>query len=384
MRSICVVTGTRAEYGLLRNVMYKINESKKLKLQLVVTGTHLSQDFGYTLKEILKDGFTIDEKVPILMQGNSKDIIAKEMGLFMIGLSQCFQRLKPDLLLVLGDRYEIFAAAATAMVMNIPIAHISGGEITEGAVDEQIRHSITKMASIHFPGAYVYAQNIINMGEEKWRVFNVGDPGIEGMKKMKFLSKEELCKEIGILIDEETLLVTFHSVTLEYKKLEDHVNNLINALYKLNKKTVITYPNADEGGKYIIERLKEFQKSNNKVFLYESLGSLKYLSVMKYCGAVVGNSSSAIVEAPFLKVPVVDIGNRQKGRLKAENIIECGYEENEIINAIIKALSKEFRDLCANTKSLYGEGNTSEEIVKILEGIPLDEKLLKKKLTWSD
>lgn len=383
MRKIAVVTGTRAEYGVLKNTLNKIKENSNLELQLIVTGSHLSEDFGYTVKEILEDGFNVDEKLPILMRSNSKDSIAKEMGMLMIQLSQVFQKLKPDILLILGDRYEIFAAASTAMVMNIPIAHISGGEITEGAIDEQIRHAITKMAHIHFPGAKAYVQNIINMGEEAWRVFNAGDPGIENIKLTKFLSREELKKQLNIDVDENTLLVTYHPVTLEIQEAPYQIEDLIKALNIINKKMIITYPNADNGGDYIIKKLEEFAKANSNVHLFKNLGVVRYLSVMKLCGAVVGNSSSALVEAPYLKVPVVNIGNRQKGRLMAENIICCSNECEDIIKAINKSLSNEFKEKVNNIQSLYGEGSTSEEIVKVLENIRINDKLLKKKLVWS-
>jgi GDP/UDP-N,N'-diacetylbacillosamine 2-epimerase (hydrolysing) len=383
MRKIAVVTGTRAEYGLLKNTLFKIKESSNLELQLIVTGAHLSENFGNTINEILEDGFEVDEKLPILMGSSTKSNMAKEMGLLMVQLSQTFERLKPDILLILGDRYEIFAAVTTAMTMNIPIAHISGGEVTEGAIDEQIRHSITKVSHIHFPGAEVYAKNISKMGEEPWRIFNVGDPGIENIKSTKFLNKEELKKQLDVEINDETLLVTYHPVTLEIDKISYQVENLIEALSKINKKMIITYPNADNGGEHIIKRLQEFEKINPKVKLFKNLGVLRYLSVMRLCGAVVGNSSSSLVEAPYLKVPAVNIGNRQKGRLMADNIICSDNESLDIIRAINEALSIEFKEKVKNTKSLYGEGNTSEEIVKVLENIEINDKLLKKKLVWS-
>lgn len=383
MRKIVVVTGTRAEYGLLKNVIKKINEDSQLKLQLIVTGTHLSKEYGYTIKEIEADGFYIEEKINILMENNKGEGIAKSMALLQMNLAQSFFRLQPDFLLILGDRYEILAAASTAMVMNIPIAHISGGEITEGAVDDQIRHSITKMSHVHFPGAKAYGENIKRMGEEAWRIFEVGDPGIENIKNNKYMTKEELYETLKIKVDRDTLLVTFHPVTLELERLPFQVTSLISALHKINKKTIITYPNSDAGGKFIIEELKKFAKDNKNIYLYESLGLRRYLSVMKECGAVVGNSSSAIVEAPFLKVPAVNIGNRQKGRLMAENIINCGNTENEVIEAIELALSSGFRRKTKKTISLYGEGNTSEEIVRVLKKINIDERLLKKKLIWS-
>ncbi|WP_017211317.1 UDP-N-acetylglucosamine 2-epimerase [Clostridium beijerinckii] len=383
MRKIAVVTGTRAEYGLLKNTLSRIKKNRNLELQLIVTGAHLSEDFGHTIDEILEDGFVVDEKLPILMSAEGKGSIPKEMGLLMIQLSQTFERLKPDILLVLGDRYEIFAAVSTAMTMNIPIAHISGGEVTEGAIDEQIRHAITKMSNIHFPGAKVYAQNIISMGEERWRVLNIGDPGIENIRLTNFLSMEELKKQLNVEVDRQTLLITYHPVTLERHMLEYQVENLIKALNITNKKMIITYPNADNGGDFIIKKIEEFAKKNSNVYLFKNLGILKYLSVMKLCGSVIGNSSSALVEAPYLKIPVVNIGNRQKGRLMADNIIGCTNECEDIIKAINKSLSSEFREKAEKVKSLYGEGNTSEEIVKVLENIEINDKLLKKKLVWS-
>lgn len=261
MRKIAVVTGTRAEYGLLRNTIRNINEDNELELQLIATGTHLSQKYGMTKNEIENDGFHIDEEIPILQDLNDKEAIAKSMGMLMIYLSHTFQKMKPDMLLILGDRYEIFSAASVAMAMNIPIAHISGGEITEGAIDEQIRHAITKMAHIHFPGSKIYADNIRKMGEESWRIFNVGDPAIENIKNNKYMTKEELKSELGVNLDNETLLITFHPTTLEVDMLCDQVKNLIGALSEVNKSMVITYPNSDNGGDYIINELLKFKKA---------------------------------------------------------------------------------------------------------------------------
>jgi GDP/UDP-N,N'-diacetylbacillosamine 2-epimerase (hydrolysing) len=363
--------------------MKAIKSDEKLNLQIIVTGMHLSPKYGMTVNEIIEDGFEIDEKCPILLDYNGKTKNAKETAMAINQFADAFSRLKPHIILILGDRYEIFAAATTAMTMNIPIAHISGGEITEGAMDEQIRHSITKMSHIHFPGADVYAQNIINMGEESWRVFNVGEPGIENIKLTKLLSKKEIKENLGVDVDENTMLITYHPVTLEVDNVTEQIKNLIKALDKVNKNMIITYPNSDNGGDKIIEALDKFDLRNQNVHLFRNLGSLRYLSVMKHCGVIVGNSSSALIEAPFLKKPVVNIGNRQKGRLTADNIIQSSNEVEDIYNAIMKATSQEFRDFAEGVKSLYGEGNTSEEIVKILKEITIDENLLKKKLIWS-
>ncbi|MFT9494663.1 UDP-N-acetylglucosamine 2-epimerase [Anaerosolibacter sp.] len=383
MRNIAVVTGTRAEYGLLYHTIKRINEDDKLNLQLIVTGTHLVKQYGNTVDSILHDGFSISDQVDIIMASGTKASIAKSTGLAVNEFSKAYERLATDMILILGDRYEIFAAAAAAMIMNIPIAHISGGEVTEGAQDEQIRHAITKMSHLHFPGAEAYARNIINMGEEPWRVFNVGDPGIENIKHMDFLNQEEIQRELGITVDSETLLVTFHPVTLELDQLPYQIQNLIEALEESGKKIVLTYPNADTGSEQIIEQILMFSERDKNVAVFKNLGSQRYLSIMRLCGAVVGNSSSAIVEAPYLKVPAIDIGDRQKGRLKSDSIIQCGHDKQEIAQAIRDALSVEFRAKIQTSNSLYGEGSTSTEIIRALKSIEIDERLLKKKLVWS-
>lgn len=382
MRNITVVTGTRAEYGLLKNIMNAINTEGSLNLQIVVTGTHLSDKYGMTINEIISDGFSIDEECPILLDYNGRDKTAREMAIAIDEFTRALCRLQTDILLILGDRYEMLAAAITAMTMGIPIAHISGGESTEGAMDEQIRHSITKLSHIHFPGSRVYADNIINMGEESWRVFDVGDPGIENIKNTNFMTKDELNEFLGFEIDGNTLLVTYHPVTLEIEDVGNQIKNLTIALDKIDNNIIITYPNADNGGDKIIAELEKFAVGKHNIHLYKSLGSLKYLSIMKSCGAIIGNSSSALVEAPFLKKPVVNIGNRQNGRLIAENIIQCTNKSRDISNAINMALSDEFLNIAKKTKSLYGEGETSFEIIKILKDIKIDDKLLRKKLIW--
>ena len=382
MRKVLFVTGTRAEYGLMKTTLNKIKESSFLELFIVVTGAHLTDKYGNTAKEIEADGFKIAANIPAPIITNENIRIPSEMGSLMKELGIIMEKIKPDFLLVLGDRYEMLATTSVAVGMNVPIAHISGGEITEGAIDDQIRHAITKMAHIHFPGASEYADNIKKMGEESWRIYDVGDPGIENIKQVNILKKEELEESLNIKITEKTLLVTYHPVTLEIDKLEEQIANLIMALKAHMGTKIITYPNFDEGNRIIISKLKKYAKEDCSVCLVKSLGIDKYLSVMKYCGAVVGNSSSAIVEAPFMKVPAVNIGNRQKGRLMAGSIICCDYTKEAICASIKKALSPEFREIVHEVKSLYGEGNTSDEIVKVLETIELGEHLLKKKLVW--
>ena len=382
MRKIAVVTGSRSEYGLLRNILFKINESSKLELELIVTGSHLAPNHGYTVNEIYQDCLHIADQLPIHSNLEDSSAISREMGLLMIELSKTFSRIKPDILLILGDRYEIFAAASVAMVMNIPIAHISGGEVTEGAIDDQIRHAITKMAHLHFPGNELYANNIVQMGEESWRVFNFGDVGIENITKIKFKTKEEIKENLNIEVSEDSLLITYHPVTQELQDLEKQVDNLISALKVINRQMIITYPNSDCGNEVIIRKMISFRDENTNVHLFDNLGIINYLSIMKLCGVVVGNSSSGIVEAPYLKIPVVNIGNRQKGRLMANNVISCGYTTSEIIESLNVALSESFKSKTQKTISLYGEGNTSEKIVDIIENIEINEKLLIKKLGW--
>lgn len=379
MRKIAVVTGARSEYGLLKNTIRKIEENSNMELQLIVTGTHLSKKYGYTVAEIENDGFKIKEKIYII--DDSVNDMCSEAGKLLNDINKAFKILKPDLLLILGDRYEIFIVSTAAMLMNIPICHISGGEITEGAIDDKIRHSITKMSNIHFPGAEEYAENIARMGEERWRIFNVGDPGIENMKNIRLYEDKEIEEKIGFKVDKNTLIVTFHPVTLEIKNTEEYIDNLILALKKFNNKIIITYPNSDVGSNIIIDKIKEYEEKNKNVKVFKSLGIQLYLSIIRKCGVVVGNSSSGIVEAPYFKIPVVNIGSRQKGRLMAKNIINCDYDSDEIYNAIKKSLTDEYREYVKNeTISLYGDGNTSGKIVEVLENINIDEKLIRKKL----
>lgn len=385
MRKILVVTGTRAEYGLLYWTMKAIQEDKDLKLQLIVTGSHLSKEYGYTVEQIKKDGFKIDEEIDMLIDSNKKSAIAKSMGLELIQMAQAFDRLSPDILLILGDRYEIFIAATCAMMMNIPIAHMNGGESTEGAIDEQIRHAITKMAHIHFTGAEFYKERVIKMGEEPWRVHNVGQAGIENIKRLKLLNKNELEKELGLKFNKKVFLITYHPVTLEKSRsIEEQMDNLINAISDFEAKYIFTYPNADYGSKIIIDKISEFKKKNSDVYVFNNLGQVKYLSLLKYADVMIGNSSSGIIEAPSFKLPVVNIGDRQKGRLRNENIIDTGYTKKEIKEAIEKALYDEkYKDNLHNMVNLYGNGETSKKIVHILKNTDFnDKKFFLKKLTY--
>jgi len=383
MKKILVVTGTRAEYGLLYWTMKEIQKDKDLQLQLIVTGSHLSEEYGYTVEQIKKDGFKIDEEIDMLIDSNKKSAIVKSMGLEMIQMAQAFDRLKPDILLILGDRYEIFVAATCAMMMNIPIAHMNGGESTEGAIDEQIRHAITKMAHIHFAGAEYYRERIIKMGEEPWRVHNVGQAGIENIKRLRLLTKTELEYELGIKLDKKVFLITYHPVTLGVQDIENQMENLLKAISEFDAKYIFTYPNADYGNKIIIDKINEFRQNHDNVYVFYSLGQVKYLSLMKYTDVMIGNSSSGIIESPSFKLPVVNIGDRQKGRLRNKNIIDVGNNEIEIIEGINKALyNKQFINSLNDLENVYGDGTTSEKVVKILKTIEINEKLLHKKLDY--
>ncbi len=383
MKKILVVTGTRAEYGLLYWTMKEIQKDKDLQLQLIVTGSHLSEEYGYTVEQIKKDGFKIDEEIDMLIDSNKKSAIVKSMGLEMIQMAQAFDRLKPDILLILGDRYETFVAATCAMMMNIPIAHMNGGESTEGAIDEQIRHAITKMAHIHFAGAEYYRERIIKMGEEPWRVHNVGQAGIENIKRLRLLTKTELEYELGIKLDKKVFLITYHPVTLGVQDIENQMENLLKAISEFDAKYIFTYPNADYGNKIIIDKINEFRQNHDNVYVFYSLGQVKYLSLMKYTDVMIGNSSSGIIESPSFKLPVVNIGDRQKGRLRNKNIIDVGNNEIEIIEGINKALyNKQFINSLNDLENVYGDGTTSEKVVKILKTIEINEKLLHKKLDY--
>lgn len=383
MKKILVVTGTRAEYGLLYWTMKEIQQDKDLQLQLIVTGSHLSKEYGYTVDQIRKDGFEIDEEIDMLIDSNKKSAIVKSMGLEMIQMAQAFDRLKPDILLILGDRYETFVAATCAMMMNIPIAHMNGGESTEGAIDEQIRHAITKMAHIHLTGAEYYKERIIKMGEEPWRVYNVGQPGLESIVKLKLLTKEELENELGLKFDKKVFLITYHPVTLDAQNTEEQIVNLIKAISKFEAKYIFTYPNADYGNKIIIDKVNQFKQNYNDAFVFHSLGQIKYLSLMKYADVMVGNSSSGIIESPSFKLPVVNIGDRQKGRIRNKNIIDVGYDTAEIVEGINKALyDEQFISSLNNLDNVYGDGTTSEKVVNILKKIVINERLLCKRLIY--
>ena len=365
-RKVCVVTGTRAEYGLFHPIMKKIEASQKLTLQLVVTTMHLSPEFGLTYRQIEEDGFTIDEKIENLLCADTKSSVAKSTGMATLLLSDAYRRLKPDIVLLLGDRYETLAAATTALLMNIPIAHIHGGEITEGAVDEQIRHAITKMSQIHFTSTEVYRRRVIQMGEHPDNVYNTGAPGIDNIKNMPLLSREELEKDLDWSFGKQNALFTYHSVTLDEAQAEQQIDTILKQLESLNLHILFTYANADDQGRIINQKIETFcQRDHQKYKVIKSLGQKRYLSAMNYADLLIGNTSSGIIEAASFHKPVVNIGKRQKGRLQSGNVINCTIETLQ--NAVTKALSPSFKQKCSKIKNIYGNGNAADTIVYILE-----------------
>lgn len=380
MKKICVVTATRAEYGVLRLLLKEIEKDKELELCLVVTGTHLSERFGMTMTEIEQDGFRISEKIKILDSEDSAYGICKTMGVAMERFGELFVRQRPDMLIVVGDRYELISICSSAMVCGIPIAHISGGELTEGAIDDAIRHSVTKMSYLHFPGCEEYRKRIIQLGESPDRVFNYGDIGVENVKKMNYFSIEELEKDLGISLKAKYSCVTFHPVTLEKHSAKCQTEALIEAMATYSDiKFIVTLSNADLDGEKINNMLIHAASEKNNIFCYESLGIRRYLSLVKNASFVLGNSSSGIIEVPCFGIPTINIGDRQKGRLRAESVIDCEPTYEGITQSIKLALSEEFRCKAKRAKNPYGEGDTSEKIVKTIKQFLYDNKIDLKK-----
>ena len=378
-RKICVVTGTRAEYGLLRWVIDGIAKSPVLELQLIATGMHLSPEFGLTVQEIEADGHQIDRKVEMLLSSDTPVGITKSMGLGMIGFADALEALQPDLLLVLGDRFEIFAAASAALIARIPIAHIHGGEATEGSVDESIRHSITKMSHLHFVAADAYRWRVIQLGEEPDRVFQVGGLGVDNIMRLELLSRHELEASLKFHFLPRNLLITFHPVTLEKNTSAHQIDQLLTVLGELQDTGLIfTMPNADTDGRILFEKIQSFCDEKNNAKVYTSLGQLRYLSCVRYVDAVVGNSSSGLTEVPSFKKATINIGDRQRGRLKATSVIDCEPNILSISQAINHSYCSNFLDHLEITENPYGSGGACSHIVKTLENISLDAKSFKK------
>ena len=373
-RRICVVTGSRAEYGLLQGLIKEIQDAQDLELQLVVAGMHLSPEFGLTYREIEKDGFEIDRKVDMGLTSDTSVGIANSIGLGTIGFGEAFHALKPDLLVLLGDRFELLAAASAALVALIPIAHIHGGELTEGAYDDAIRHSITKMAHLHFTASEVYSSRVIQLGEQPKKVFCVGALGIDNIVRLPLLKKDEVEKYIGLSLKGKSLLVTWHPETLNPKSTYEEFQNLLDVLQNYESINIVfTKSNADNDGSRINQMIEEFVlKYPENVVVHTSLGQLRYLSTLKYVSGVVGNSSSGIIEAPSLQKGTVNIGNRQLGRLRAASVIDCRPDVQSIKNALDTLFSSQFQSSLPRVSSPYVGSDVARKIACILKNCSLD------------
>lgn len=377
-RKVCVITGTRAEYGLLFWLLKEIESSKELQLQLIATGMHLSPEFGLTYKEIEKD-FSIDKKIEMQLTSDSDVDISKSMGYAQASFAQAFDELKPDIIVVLGDRYEILSAVTSAMILRIPIAHIHGGETTEGVIDEAIRHSITKMSHIHFTANVEYKNRVIQLGEQPDRVFNVGGLGIENISRLELLNRDAFEESINFKLNKKNILVTFHPVTLEKNTAKLQFKELLDAVDELEETNIIfTKANSDAGGRAINKMIDNYVAKNNyKSICFASLGQLRYLSAMCHVDAVVGNSSSGLIETPSFRIGTINIGDRQKGRIKASSIIDCSPNKTSILDSLKHLYSNDFQTSLKNVGNPYGDGEASKRIIKTLESINFNNILKK-------
>ena len=378
-RNICVVTGSRAEYGLLYWLIKSIKDDPKLELQIIATGMHLSHEFGLTYKEIENDGFHINCKIEMLVSADTPSAISKSTGLGLIGFADAYNELNPDIVVVLGDRFEILAASIAALFAKIPIAHISGGETTTGAFDEAIRHSITKMAWWHFVAADEYQKRVVQLGEDPKRVINVGGLGVDAIRKARLLTKKELMSKTGLKFGNKNLLITYHPVTLEKQTSQKHFKSLLNVLGELRDVNLIfTMPNADSDGRIIKQMIGDFvNRYKERSLSFTSMGHIKYLSTLQFVDGVIGNSSSGLAEAPTFRIGTVNIGDRQKGRLKANSIIDCEPSKKSIQNAVDMLYNEDFQKMLQSVVNPYGEGGSTEKIMDILKNEPLPEETKK-------
>lgn len=376
MRKLCVVTGTRAEYGLLSRLMRMIKDSNQTHLQIIATNMHLSPKYGNTYQEIEKDGFIIDKKIPILKEGkDDANATLKSMAKALAGFADAYDELKPDMVVVLGDRYEILAATTAALIERIPIAHIHGGEITEGAYDDAIRHSITKMSHLHFVSTQDYRRRIIQLGEQPETVWYVGALGVENIKKLPLMSKAEIEESINFKLDWNTILVTYHPVTLGTHTAEHDIKEFVAALEKRKDlRIVFTMPNSDTGAQAIVDAINAFVANNSdRAVAYKSLGIKRYLSVMKYVGAVVGNSSSGLVEVPSFGIPTLNIGDRQKGRIAAESVYNCQTDTESILKGLDVIMSPGFIQKAKRIHNPYDKEGTAQKIFDVISTYPLEQ-----------
>jgi GDP/UDP-N,N'-diacetylbacillosamine 2-epimerase (hydrolysing) len=378
-RKICVVTGTRAEYGLLYWLLKEIQAADDLEFQMIVTGMHLSPEFGLTYQQVEQDGFSVDKKIELLLSSDSEVGISKSIGVGIISFADALNELLPDIMVVLGDRFEIFSAVSAAMIAKIPIAHLHGGESTEGLIDESIRHSITKMSHLHFTATEAYRSRVIQLGEQPERVFNVGAAGIDNIKRLTLLSRIEFEKAINFQLGKRNLMVTFHPVTLESSTAGEQFSNLLCALDKFSDVRVIfTKANADTNGRIINNMIDQYVADNSgNCIAFTSLGQLRYLSAMQFIDGVLGNSSSGLLEVPSFKVGTVNIGDRQRGRIKAESVIDCCPTSVSITAALKRLFSEDFKGILELVDNPYGTGGAADKVVKVLRDYPL-EGILKK------
>jgi UDP-hydrolysing UDP-N-acetyl-D-glucosamine 2-epimerase len=380
LRTIAVVTAGRADYAICLPVLRRIEADPELKLHLIVSGMHLSPEFGLTVNSIVADGFKIGDRIEMLLSSDTPEGIGKSMGLGTIAFSQLYARFRPDILVVLADRFEMHAAALAALPFRIPVAHIEGGDLTEGAIDDALRHSITKLSHLHFVSTEEYANRVVQLGEEPWRVLVSGAPSLDNLKSLKLLTASELERKYAISLQPPPLLVTYHPVTLEYEHTGQQILELLEALKTFEMPIIFTHPNADTCGSVITQAIKEFVGNHPSAHLINNMGTQDYLSMMSCAGVMVGNSSSGIVEAPSFKLPVVNIGTRQRGRVRAANVIDVGYSREEIIDGINKAHRPAFRNSLSNLVNPYGTGDAAEKIVGRLKTVVLtDERILSKK-----
>jgi len=379
-KKVCVITGTRAEYGLLMQLLKELKNNIAFDLQLIVTGMHLSPEFGLTVNEIIKDGFKINKRIEMILSGDTPSDISKSVGVGFFGFADAYKDLNPDLIILLGDRYELIPAAYTANIFRIPVCHIHGGECTEGLIDEATRHSITKMSQLHMVANKIYFKRVQQLGEQKNRIFLVGGMGIDNIKKFKFLKKKDLEEQLNFKFGNKNLLITFHPVTLEKNTSEEQIKNLLKALDAFKDiRLIFTKPNSDTYGRKIIYLIDEYVKKNqDRASSFISLGQLKYLSVLKYVDGVVGNSSSGLLEVPTYKIGTVNIGDRQRNRLKASSVIDCKPNEKDIIKSLKKLYSKSFQKKIKKTTNPYGNGGSAKKIIKILKSLNYDNLLIKK------
>lgn len=381
MKKVCIVTGSRAEYGLLHHVIEKVYHSDEMQLQLVVTGMHLSSEYGMTCREIEKDGYPIHYKLDMLLCSDTTAGITKSMGIELIGFADYFENNRPDILLILGDRYEILIAATAAMISRIPIAHICGGETTEGAIDEAIRHAITKMSHLHFTATEEYRRRVIQLGEQPKNVYNVGALGVENIRSIKLMQKKDLEDELHFQFTDRTIMITYHPVTLECFTSQQQFQNILQVMDMHKDVSVIfTKANSDADGKIINRMIDAYvEKNKERCIAYTSLGRLRYLSALQFCTLILGNSSSGIVEVPSFGIPTVNIGDRQKGRICAKSVIHCGNNKEEIEKALQLAFSVEFRNGLSNMTNPYEKEGVSDAIVQTVtkflkKGINLKKK----------